>query len=86
MSFCLVLCGRSCRSDGFGCEFTVAGYARAQGKSPVTFGPTDLVCCRTLQGHTGKVRVSFFVSDSENCVLLVFGSGISSILLLKSKK
>ncbi|RVW16859.1 Guanine nucleotide-binding protein subunit beta-1 [Vitis vinifera] len=32
----------------------VAGYARAQGKSPVTFGPTDLVCCRTLQGHTGK--------------------------------
>ncbi|GKV42846.1 hypothetical protein SLEP1_g50209 [Rubroshorea leprosula] len=33
----------------------VAGYARAQGRSPVTFGPTDLVCCRTLQGHTGKV-------------------------------
>ncbi|KAK4491392.1 hypothetical protein RD792_002135, partial [Penstemon davidsonii] len=33
----------------------VATYARAQGKTPVTFGPTDLVCCRTLQGHTGKV-------------------------------
>ncbi|KAL0412494.1 UNVERIFIED_CONTAM: Guanine nucleotide-binding protein subunit beta-1 [Sesamum radiatum] len=33
----------------------VAGYARSQGKTPVTFGPTDLVCCRTLQGHTGKV-------------------------------
>ncbi|GLT86234.1 hypothetical protein SLE2022_043880 [Rubroshorea leprosula] len=33
----------------------VAGYARAQGSIPVTFGPTDLVCCRTLQGHTGKV-------------------------------
>ncbi|KAL3843462.1 hypothetical protein ACJIZ3_000865 [Penstemon smallii] len=32
----------------------VATYARAQGKTPVTFGPTDLVCCRTLQGHTGK--------------------------------
>ncbi|GAB4853905.1 hypothetical protein Ancab_018115 [Ancistrocladus abbreviatus] len=33
----------------------VAGYATAQGKTPVSFGPTDLVCCRTLQGHTGKV-------------------------------
>ncbi|KAK3412520.1 hypothetical protein EUGRSUZ_I01264 [Eucalyptus grandis] len=33
----------------------VAGYARTQGKTPVTFGATDLVCCRTLQGHTGKV-------------------------------
>ncbi|KAJ9135528.1 hypothetical protein P3X46_032705 [Hevea brasiliensis] len=33
----------------------VAGYARAQGKSQVSFGATDLVCCRTLQGHTGKV-------------------------------
>ncbi|XP_021830078.1 guanine nucleotide-binding protein subunit beta [Prunus avium] len=34
----------------------VAGYAKSQGKTPLTFGPTDLVCCRTLQGHTGKVR------------------------------
>ncbi|KAI3815166.1 hypothetical protein L1987_14824 [Smallanthus sonchifolius] len=34
----------------------VAGYARAQGKTPVAFGPTDLVCCRILQGHTGKVH------------------------------
>ena len=50
----------------------MAGYARAQGKSPVTFGPTDLVCCRTLQGHTGKVRVLFFVSECYNCVLLAF--------------
>ncbi|TYG36125.1 hypothetical protein ES288_D13G039200v1 [Gossypium darwinii] len=33
----------------------VAGYARSLGRSQVTFGPTDLVCCRTLQGHTGKV-------------------------------
>ncbi|CAK9142977.1 unnamed protein product [Ilex paraguariensis] len=33
----------------------VAGYARSQGKVPVSFSPTDLVCCRTLQGHTGKV-------------------------------
>lgn len=33
----------------------VAGYARSQNRTPVSFGPTDLVCCRTLQGHTGKV-------------------------------
>ncbi|KAJ6395863.1 hypothetical protein OIU77_021007 [Salix suchowensis] len=33
----------------------IARYATAQGRSPVSFGPTDLVCCRTLQGHTGKV-------------------------------
>ncbi|KAK4761277.1 hypothetical protein SAY87_006170 [Trapa incisa] len=33
----------------------VSAYARAQGRIPVSFGPTDLVCCRTLQGHTGKV-------------------------------
>ncbi|KAM1790528.1 hypothetical protein ACFX12_034581 [Malus domestica] len=36
-------------------DIDVAGYARSQEKTPVTFGPTDLVCCRTLQGHTGKV-------------------------------
>ncbi|GFY95102.1 GTP binding protein beta 1 [Actinidia rufa] len=34
----------------------VAGYARSQGKTPVSLGPTDLVCCRTLQGHTGKLN------------------------------
>jgi hypothetical protein len=34
----------------------VAGYARSQGRAPVTFGPTDILCCRTLQGHTGKVN------------------------------
>ncbi|KAK1358679.1 Heterotrimeric G protein beta 2 subunit [Heracleum sosnowskyi] len=33
----------------------VAGYSKAQNKLPVTFTPTDLVCCRTLQGHSGKV-------------------------------
>ncbi|XP_019165423.1 PREDICTED: guanine nucleotide-binding protein subunit beta-2-like [Ipomoea nil] len=33
----------------------VATYARSQGKTPISFGPTDLVCCRNLQGHTGKV-------------------------------
>lgn len=33
----------------------VATYAKSHGKSPVNFGSTDLVCCRTLQGHTGKV-------------------------------
>ncbi|XP_031484280.1 guanine nucleotide-binding protein subunit beta-2 [Nymphaea colorata] len=33
----------------------IAGHARAQGRTPIVFGPTDLVCSRTLQGHTGKV-------------------------------
>ncbi|CAN1164299.1 Guanine nucleotide-binding protein subunit beta-1 [Linum perenne] len=42
------------RSDWFS-SLAVAGYSGAQGKTLVTFGPTDLVCCRTLQGHTGKV-------------------------------
>ncbi|CAA7393672.1 unnamed protein product [Spirodela intermedia] len=33
----------------------MAGYSRAQGRAAVSFSSTDLVCCRTLQGHTGKV-------------------------------
>ncbi|KAL3597337.1 hypothetical protein D5086_008974 [Populus alba] len=41
----------------------MARYARAQERSPVSFGPTDLVCCRTLQGHTGKVAEA-----SESCL------------------
>jgi hypothetical protein len=35
-------------------SIAVAGYARSQGWTPVSFGPTDLVYYRTLQGHTGK--------------------------------
>lgn len=46
--------------------WVVAGYARSQGSSQVTFGPTDLVCCRTLQGHTGKVHF-FFKKKDLNC-------------------
>lgn len=33
----------------------VATYAKNHGKSAVNFSSTDLVCCRILQGHTGKV-------------------------------
>eukprot|EP00252_Welwitschia_mirabilis_P007565 TRINITY_DN1905_c0_g1_i1.p1 TRINITY_DN1905_c0_g1~~TRINITY_DN1905_c0_g1_i1.p1 ORF type:complete len:372 (+),score=42.81 TRINITY_DN1905_c0_g1_i1:352-1467(+) len=33
----------------------VATYARNNGRSAIRLGVTDLVCCRTLQGHTGKV-------------------------------
>lgn len=33
----------------------VASNARQYGYSTVHFRPHDLVCCRTLQGHTGKV-------------------------------
>lgn len=47
----------------FGIEFwAVAKYSAAQGRSPVKFGATDLVCCRTLQGHTGKVKWSYLLS------------------------
>nr|XP_019707439.1 guanine nucleotide-binding protein subunit beta isoform X2 [Elaeis guineensis] len=33
----------------------VAGYAKSHGKTAISLGSTDLVCCRTMQGHTGKV-------------------------------
>lgn len=59
--------------------FAVAGYARSQGKTPVTFGPTDLVCCRTLQGHTGKVGFSnliFFSFSFSNYFSIYFSSMI----------
>lgn len=50
------------RSGWFLCGIcTVAGYARSQNRTPVSFGPTDLVCCRTLQGHTGKVYIDVYV-------------------------
>lgn len=46
----------------------VATYAAAQGKAPVRFGPTDLVCCRTLQGHTGKVYSLDWTPDRNRIV------------------
>lgn len=33
----------------------VATYAKNTGRSAVNFNNADVVCCRTLQGHTGKV-------------------------------
>ncbi|TVT98548.1 hypothetical protein EJB05_56161 [Eragrostis curvula] len=33
----------------------VARYSKTQGRAAVSFNSTDLVCCRTLQGHSGKV-------------------------------
>lgn len=63
-----------------GFVFAVAGYARSQGKSPITFGPTDLVCCRTLQGHTGKVRVlSFSECISKSFVHVIFWTSCSGL-------
>ncbi|GFY89941.1 GTP binding protein beta 1 [Actinidia rufa] len=44
----------------------VAGYARSQGKTPVSWGPTDLVCCRTLQGHTGKLGFAIWANTGSN--------------------
>ncbi|CAN1255707.1 Guanine nucleotide-binding protein subunit beta-2 [Linum perenne] len=46
----------------------VSGYCKSQGKSPVTFSPTDLVCCRTLQGHTGKVYSLDWTSEKNRIV------------------
>ncbi|CAM8935377.1 hypothetical protein QQ045_014011 [Rhodiola kirilowii] len=46
----------------------IAGYAKSQGKTPVTFGPTDLVCCRTLQGHTGKVYALDWTAEKNRIV------------------
>ncbi|KAJ4880755.1 Guanine nucleotide-binding protein subunit beta [Raphanus sativus] len=46
----------------------VANYTAAQGRSPVKFGATDLVCCRTLQGHTGKVHSLDWTRESNRVV------------------
>ncbi|CDY46247.1 BnaC03g66080D [Brassica napus] len=46
----------------------VAKYTAAQGRSPVKFGATDLVCCRTLQGHTGKVHSLDWTLESNRIV------------------
>ncbi|KNA12976.1 hypothetical protein SOVF_121030 [Spinacia oleracea] len=46
----------------------VASFAAAQGKKAVSFGQTDLVCCRTLQGHTGKVYSLDWTPDKNRIV------------------
>ncbi|RWR95710.1 guanine nucleotide-binding protein subunit beta-2 [Cinnamomum micranthum f. kanehirae] len=46
----------------------IASYARAQGRSAVSFGLTDLVCCRTLQGHTGKVYSLDWTAEKNRIV------------------
>ncbi|KAK9164121.1 hypothetical protein Syun_005023 [Stephania yunnanensis] len=46
----------------------VAGYARSIGRTAVSYGPTDLVCCRTLQGHTGKVYSLDWTAEKNRIV------------------
>ncbi|RZR87666.1 hypothetical protein BHM03_00015120 [Ensete ventricosum] len=46
----------------------VAGYAKSQGRTAVNFCSTDLVCCRTLQGHTGKVYSLDWTSEKNRIV------------------
>ncbi|GAA0184767.1 heterotrimeric G-protein [Lithospermum erythrorhizon] len=46
----------------------VASYARSAGKSGVVFGATDIVCCRTLQGHTGKVYSMDWAAERNRIV------------------
>ncbi|XP_010526923.1 PREDICTED: guanine nucleotide-binding protein subunit beta-like isoform X2 [Tarenaya hassleriana] len=50
-------------------------------RTPVSFEPTDLVCCRTLQGHTGKVysldwtpERNWIVSASQDGRLVVWNA------------
>jgi len=59
----------------------VARYSKAQGRAPVSFNPTDLVCCRTLQGHSGKVysldwtpEKNWIVSASQDGRLIVWNA------------
>lgn len=61
----------------------VAGYARSQARTPVSFGPTDLVCCRTLQGHTGKVFICICLQAFCFFCVLLFGTFI--LLKVKSR-
>ncbi|GJW23521.1 hypothetical protein Tco_0034143, partial [Tanacetum coccineum] len=51
--FCEVSCVETRRFDGI-ITIHVVGYAKSQGKRPAAFCLIDLVCCKTLQGHTGK--------------------------------
>ncbi|CAH8320246.1 unnamed protein product [Eruca vesicaria subsp. sativa] len=46
----------------------VAKYTAAQRRSPVKLGATDLICCRTLQGLTGKV-LSLDWTPESNCIV-----------------
>ncbi|OVA18693.1 G-protein [Macleaya cordata] len=46
----------------------VARHAKSQGRTPISFGPTDLVCCRTLQGHAGKVYSLDWTSEKNRIV------------------
>ena len=62
-------------------DSAVAAFARSQGKRPVCFGATDLVCCRTLQGHTGKVRF-LFVDNFEDSRVLFLTLTVVEIFLL----
>merc|ERR1711915_235337 len=46
----------------------VATYASSNGRTPISFSFTDLVCCRTLQGHTGKVYSLDWTSEKNRIV------------------
>ncbi|MQM06988.1 hypothetical protein Taro_039822 [Colocasia esculenta] len=46
----------------------LAGYSRTRGKAAVSFNSTDLVCCRTLQGHTGKVYSLDWTAERNHIV------------------
>jgi hypothetical protein len=49
---------------------TVATYAESLGRTAVKFNVNAFRCCRTLQGHTGKVRGALLVFE----LLLLMGT------------
>ncbi|KAK9108839.1 hypothetical protein Sjap_016899 [Stephania japonica] len=46
----------------------VASYASSLGRTAVSFSSTDLVCCRILQGHAGKVYALDWSNESNRIV------------------
>jgi len=62
---------------------SVATNARDQGRTPVSFGPTDLVCWRTLQGHIGKViNSTALLLKSLSCFSVIIGVYCQRLWLL----
>eukprot|EP00249_Psilotum_nudum_P021698 c28211_g2_i2 orf=588-1694(-) len=51
-----------------------AAYARNNGRTTIKFAPGDFICCRILQGHTGKVY-SLDWSREKNLIVSVSQDG-----------
>nr|XP_029117874.1 guanine nucleotide-binding protein subunit beta isoform X3 [Elaeis guineensis] len=54
-------------------DTNVVGYANSHGKTAISLGATDLVCCRTMLGHTGKVYSMDWAPERNRIVLPKMG-------------